>query len=112
MLGQEVQEPSLLALILSVTGFAGLLGVCVVAMAGLPAFGYRWWTFAVVATMLVCLAVSLRRTPKPGPPLPTGRQRWFRRLHVGARLLFMAVLACWLGLIAWSAVYPGGPVPP
>src|SRR5262249_53689863 len=46
---QEVQEPTLLAIVLTITGFAVLFAVCVVAIAGLPAFGYIWWTFAAVA---------------------------------------------------------------
>jgi endonuclease/exonuclease/phosphatase family metal-dependent hydrolase len=110
--GQEVQEPTLLALVLTVTGFAFLLVVCVVAIAGLPAFGYSGWTFAAVATILVCLVVGLRRKPQPGPPSSTGRQRWFRRIRGWTRRLFIAVLACWLGLIAWSEFCPGGPDPP
>src|SRR5262249_47156018 len=34
-----------------------------------------------------------------------------RRLLGLGRWLLIAVLACWLGLIAWSAVCPGGPDP-
>jgi hypothetical protein len=36
----------------------------------------------------------------------TGRQRWLRRIRRGARLLFIAMLACW-----WLAVGPGGAEP-
>ena len=53
VLGQEVQEPTLLAIFLTVIGFAVLLAVCVVAIAGLPAFGYMGWTFAGVAASLL-----------------------------------------------------------
>src|SRR4029077_7442194 len=96
---------------LTVTGIAVLLAMCFVAIAGLPAIGYIWWTFAAVAAILVCLVLGLRREPKPCPTSPTGRQRWFRRIRGGARLLFIAVLACWLGLIVWLEFCPGGPVP-
>src|SRR6516165_1735370 len=99
VLGQEVQEPTLLALILTVTGLAVLLVVCVVAIAGLPAFGYIWWTFVAVAAMLVGLIVGLRREHQFGITSLTGRQRWFRRILGCARRLFIAVVACWLGLI-------------
>jgi endonuclease/exonuclease/phosphatase family metal-dependent hydrolase len=112
VLDQEVWEPTLLAMALTVTGLAGLLAVCVVAIAGLPAFGCIWWTFAAVAASLVCLVVSFRRKLQPGPTPPTGRQRWFRRIRSWARLLYIFVLTCWLGLIAWSAFCPGGPDPP
>jgi endonuclease/exonuclease/phosphatase family metal-dependent hydrolase len=111
VLGQEVQEPTLLAVVLTMAGFAVLLAVCIVAIASLPAFGYIWWTVAAVATILASLVVSLRLHPQRGSTSPTGRQRWFRRIHVWARLLLIVVLACWLGLIVWSALCPGGAVP-
>jgi hypothetical protein len=111
VLGQEVQEPTLLAMALTVMGFAVLLAVCVVGIAGLPAFGYIWWTFGAVATILVCLIVGPRYMTQPGPTSPTGRQRFFRRIRGWARLLFIAVLTCWLGLIVWLAFCPGGPDP-
>jgi hypothetical protein len=111
VLDREVREPTLLALALTVAGFAVLLSACAVGIAGLPAFGHAWWTFAAVAAILLCLVRAPRRRPEPGPPPPTGRQRWSRRLLGLGRLLVIAVLACWLGLIAWSAFCPGGPGP-
>src|SRR5262249_9807810 len=42
----------------------------------------------------------------------TGRQRWCRRLLGAARRLFIGLLACWLGLVAWSVWCPSGPSPP
>ena len=63
VLGQEVQEPTLLAVVLTMAGFAVLLAVCIVAIASLPAFGYIWWTVAAVATILASLVVSLRLHP-------------------------------------------------
>jgi endonuclease/exonuclease/phosphatase family metal-dependent hydrolase len=112
VLGQEVQEPTLLAMVLTVAGCALLLGVCVVAIAGLPAFGHIAWTFAAVAAILVYLVLGLRRHPQPGPRSPTDRQRWFRLIRRGARWLFIAILAGWLGLLAWAVCCPGGPAPP
>jgi endonuclease/exonuclease/phosphatase family metal-dependent hydrolase len=112
VLDQEVQEPTLLAMVLTVTGFAVLLAVCVGAIAALPAFGYIWWTFAALAVILVYLVLGLRSKPQPGPASPSGRQRWFRRIRFWARLLFIAVMACWLGLIGWAGFCPGGPDPP
>src|SRR5215831_10364483 len=90
VLGRQVQEPTLLALALTVTGLAVLLGVCVVAMAGLPAFDHIWWTFAAVTAVWAWLVLGLRK-PKPGPPSLTGRRRWLRRIHGLARLLFIRV---------------------
>ncbi len=110
--GQEVREPTLLALVLVASGFVLLLGVCAGAMAAFPLFGYHGWTFAAVAMALAYLVVSLRRKSQVGASSPTGRQRWMRGIGIGARWLFSAVLAGWLGLIAWSAFCPGGPDPP
>jgi endonuclease/exonuclease/phosphatase family metal-dependent hydrolase len=112
VLDQEVREPTLLAIVITVAGFAGLLAGCVVAIAGLPAFGHIWWTFAGVAAGLVCLVVGVGRKSRPRPMSLTGRQKWFRRICSWARWVFITVLALWLGLIGWSAFCPGGPAPP
>ena len=110
LLDQETREPTLLALGLTVAGALLLLAVCIVAMVGLPALGYIGWAFAVVAALLAGLVLSLWRKPR-ALPSPTGRQRWFRRLLGLARLLFIGVLGCWLGLIIWLERGPGGPAP-
>jgi endonuclease/exonuclease/phosphatase family metal-dependent hydrolase len=111
LLGQELREPTLLAFVLTATGFALLLGACGLGIAFLAAFGHVWWTFAAVAVLLAGLVLSLRRKPMPGTTASTGRQRWFRRLRGFGRALLIGVLVCWLGLLAWPAVCPAGPVP-
>jgi hypothetical protein len=108
---QEVREPTLLAIAFTVTGLAVLLGDCAVGIASLSAFGYAWWTFAAVAAIEAWLVLGLRLKPKPGRQSLTSRQRWFRRVIGLGRLLLIGVLACWLGLIIWSAVCPGGSDP-
>jgi endonuclease/exonuclease/phosphatase family metal-dependent hydrolase len=112
VLDQPVQEPTLFAFSLTVTAFLVLLGVCLVAMASVPEFGYLGWTFAALSALWVWLVLGRRRQRRPGSPTPTGRQRWFRRIVGVARLLFLGVLTCWLGLIGWLALAPGGPAPP
>jgi endonuclease/exonuclease/phosphatase family metal-dependent hydrolase len=109
VLDQQVQEPTLLVLVLIVMGLIVALGVCVLAIAGLPAFGYIWWIFAAVAAILAWLVWGIRRKPKTSSP--SGRLRWLRRILGLARLLFIIVLTCWLGLIVWSAFCTGGPDP-
>jgi endonuclease/exonuclease/phosphatase family metal-dependent hydrolase len=104
--GEEVQEPTVLAMVLATIAFAVLLLLCILAIAFLPAFGFIWWTFAAVAVVLACLV--LRRKRPAGSVALTGRQRWFRRVRGGMRLVFIAVLGCWLGLIVWLAICPGG----
>ncbi len=108
---QEVREPTVPAIVLTLAGCALVLAVCVVAMAGLPAFGSIGWTFTAVAAILVCLVLGVRRKLPSEGTSPTARQRWFRRIRGGAGWLFIAMLACWLGLITWSAVCRGGPSP-
>src|SRR5258708_2134813 len=87
VLDQEVQEPTLFALALVISGIAILLAVCVVAIAGVPAFGSIGWAFAAVAAFLMFLLLGLRRQPGPLSPSTTGRQRWFRGILGGARML-------------------------
>lgn len=111
MVGEhQVQEPTLLAIALTGIGLAALLGICVVAMAGLPAFGYLGWTATAVTIIWAWLVLNLRG--KPSPTSPTGRPRWFCRLLGLARLLFLGVLTCWLGLMVWSMLCASGPSPP
>jgi endonuclease/exonuclease/phosphatase family metal-dependent hydrolase len=110
LLDQEVREPTLLVFALVITGLMVALGVCLLAIVGLPAFGYTWWILAAVAATSAWLVWGLRR--KPISSSPNRRWRCLHRILVLARLLFIVVLTCWLGLIVWSAFGPGGPNPP
>jgi endonuclease/exonuclease/phosphatase family metal-dependent hydrolase len=109
--GQELREPTVLAMVLVVMGVLMLLAGCVVAIAGLPAFGSMGWTFTAVAVILACLVASLFRKRRVDATSATGRQRSFRRIGGAARWLLIAVLTGWLGLIGWLTVCPGGPDP-
>jgi endonuclease/exonuclease/phosphatase family metal-dependent hydrolase len=110
---QEVREPTLLALALTVTIATGLLGAALAAIAFLPAYGHIWWTFTAAAVILAWLVVGLLRKRRPDSTIPpTGRQRWFRRIVGSTRIVLIGALTCWLGLIVWSATAPGGPDPP
>src|SRR5712691_2439126 len=95
ILDQHVEEPTLVAMALTVLGLAVLLAICVVAMAALPALGFLPWAFAASAALLAWLVLGLRR--QRGLAAPTGRQRWFRRILASGRMLFISVLTCWLG---------------
>jgi endonuclease/exonuclease/phosphatase family metal-dependent hydrolase len=112
VLGQLVREPTLLALILTALGFLLLLTVCAVTIYYVATFGFGWFAFVAVAVLLAALLVlpRLRRHVDAAPP--TGRTRWLRRLRGAARALVAVLLAAWLGLIAWSELIPGGPMPP
>jgi endonuclease/exonuclease/phosphatase family metal-dependent hydrolase len=112
VLGQAVREPTLLALVLTALGLLLVLIVCVVAIYYVATCGFGWSAFGAVAVLLTALLIlpGLRR-PRETAPM-TGRTRWFRRLCGAARALLAGMLAAWLGLIAWSEVTPGGPMPP
>src|ERR1043166_5157231 len=97
ILDQPVEEPTLVAMGLTVLGLAVLLALCVVAMAALPALGFLPWAFAASAALLAWLVLGLRR--QQGLAGQTGRQRWFRRILACGRMLFIGVLTGWLGLI-------------
>src|SRR6266480_1405946 len=85
--GRQVQEPTLLALGLNAAGFLLLL-----------------------ALLAAAVVVRFMRRPRPVAPV-TGRQRWLRRLRGVGRKALVVALTAWLGLIGWSQVAPGGPMP-
>jgi endonuclease/exonuclease/phosphatase family metal-dependent hydrolase len=109
--GREAREPTLLALALLVAGLLVLLGACVAGIAALPGFGHGWWALAAVAATLAWLVLRPPFRPRPGAASPTARQRWFGRALRLGRVLLTGLLACWLGLIAWSQMCRGGPPP-
>jgi len=112
VLGQEVREPTLLALALTALGLLLLLAAAAVAVVFVGTPGFGWFAFAAVALLLVALLVAPRLGRRPGTTPPTGRRRWFGRLLGAGRIVFTTLLAGWLGLIAWSQLSPGGPMPP
>jgi endonuclease/exonuclease/phosphatase family metal-dependent hydrolase len=112
VLGQPVREPTLLALALTALGFLLLLAACAVAIYFVATCGFGWFAFMAVAVLLAALLVLPRfRRNVDGAP-PTGRTRWLGRLRRAARVFLAVMLAAWLGLIAWSELTPGGPMPP
>jgi endonuclease/exonuclease/phosphatase family metal-dependent hydrolase len=109
--GREVQEPTLLALGLTATGFLLLLAVSAGAVFATASSGLGWGLFTAVAGLLAALILGPRlRRRAPAAPV-TGRQRWLRRLRGAGRMMCGVVLAGWLGLIAWSQLSRGGPMP-
>jgi endonuclease/exonuclease/phosphatase family metal-dependent hydrolase len=112
MHGQEVREPTFLALALTCLGILLLLQACYVAAYLVGSFGFGWFAFGAVAVLLAALLVIPRLRRHVDVLLPTGRTRWLRRLRGVGRVLLAVMLAAWLGLIAWSELTRGGPMPP
>jgi endonuclease/exonuclease/phosphatase family metal-dependent hydrolase len=93
--------PSLIASLIVLGCWAGAVFV-------FQPFGHRGWASAPIAALLASLVVTIRRTPhtpSDDPDRPRGRS-----LRVG-RTVLTAALVCWLGLIGWSSLSPGGVMP-
>ena len=112
VLDHEVREPTLLALGLTAMGLVVLIGLCIVGMVFLPVFGHIGWALVAIAGVLAWLVVDMLRKRQAGLAPPTGRSAWFRLILGLARIVFIGLLACWLALIVWLLVCPGGPAPP
>ena len=85
LLGQEVQEPTVLAFVLGVMGFAILLGAAALGIAFLPAFGHLAWIFAAVAALLAGLVLAFR--------VPPDYQQ-----GESVRIMFIHVSAAWMSM--------------
>jgi endonuclease/exonuclease/phosphatase family metal-dependent hydrolase len=107
---REVCEPTLLAFALVISGLAVLAGLCILLIIFLPVFGYLVWAFSAICILLAWLVMRLFR--KRPTEATTDRLRWFQRIFRLAQILFIGILACWLGLIAWMVFGPSGPDPP
>ena len=77
-------------------------------------FGHRDWPFVGIAAALTVLMAGLIRSARRDAAARAGTGRLFRH-WVAARLgwiVLAGLLICSLGLIAWSGVRAGGPMPP
>jgi endonuclease/exonuclease/phosphatase family metal-dependent hydrolase len=89
-----------------------LLAASAAAVFFLQPYGQRIWTaLALSALMAFALLLGHPRFGQFVPPVLRTSQRKsrFRRLNAH---VFIAALACWLGLIAWSSLSAGGAMPP
>ncbi|HVR76309.1 MAG TPA: endonuclease/exonuclease/phosphatase family protein [Planctomycetota bacterium] len=106
--GQEVSEPTLLALALTLTGLTVLFAGLAAAIYAFSVLGHGWLVFALVAAVLVWLVVWPRRRSGGAGPPATGRLACHLRLVRLARKAFTVALAGWLGLIVYAELTPGG----
>lgn len=100
-----------MALSLTAIGFLLLLAVFAGAVFATASFGLGWWLFAAVAGLLAALVLRARMRRRGWAAPVSGRRLWLRRLCGTGSKMFVVVLAGWLGLIAWSELSPGGPMP-
>ncbi|MCI0460391.1 MAG: endonuclease/exonuclease/phosphatase family protein [Gemmataceae bacterium] len=99
-----------MAAALTALGLLALLGGLAYAIFALHPFGHDVLLAAGVGALLVGLIVGPRlRARRQGAAL--ARRSHLGRVFGGARGLFVLLLACWLGLLGWSRVSPGGPPP-
>jgi endonuclease/exonuclease/phosphatase family metal-dependent hydrolase len=110
--GQQVREPTPLAVVLTAAGLLALLGVCGMALFATYPLGHDGLVALAAGALLVWLLFRAR----PGrarEALPSTRgRRWQRGVLRLGRGLFVVVLAGWLGLIGWARLSPGGPAAP
>src|SRR5262249_50119550 len=88
------------------------LAALAVAIFLVATIGYAWWVFAAGVIVVAGLLLSFFRRSNPGQPAQTPRLRWLGRGLAVTRMLLLVVLGCWLGLILWMQLAPGGPAPP
>jgi endonuclease/exonuclease/phosphatase family metal-dependent hydrolase len=117
--GQEIREPTWLALILTAAGLLTLLaGLGAAIFVLLYPFGQPWEigvaALAVFGWCVLAWRAWRRRAPRglQGTTAHvTGRHRWLQGIRTGGRVLAAGVLAAWLLLIGWAEWGPGGPPP-
>jgi endonuclease/exonuclease/phosphatase family metal-dependent hydrolase len=107
---RKPQGRRLSAIILGAIGLSALLGGCAGAIVVFQPFGDRGWNFAGVAALLAWLVLGAPGPGRRAAPAPDLRSP-ARRAFGLARRVLVGALACWLGLIAWSGLSPGGPWP-
>jgi endonuclease/exonuclease/phosphatase family metal-dependent hydrolase len=88
-----------------------LCGGCVAIIFALNSFGHEWAVGAMVIAVLAWLVLGPRLLRSPGNGSSPGRQSPVRRILGYARVSLGALLGCWLGLIGWSKLSRGGPIP-
>jgi endonuclease/exonuclease/phosphatase family metal-dependent hydrolase len=106
----QAREPGVLVLALTGMGLVALLALGVAGIVALPAFcAHGWWAFAAAALALAWLVWQSRR--RSAAEAASRRRLWLLRLLGLGKGLFAGLLACWLGLILWWELAPGGPMP-
>lgn len=74
-------------------------------------YGDRLWLLVIVAVSLVGLVVRLRPGSRVATAPPLRLERMLGRSLWMGKSVLAGALGCWLGLIAWSAISSGGPLP-
>lgn len=96
---------------LPLLGLVALFCVCVAAIYALNSFGHQGAVGAAVGTVLMGVLLVPRLLPNRVDGSSPGRRAHCGRLLGHARKPFIVVLACWLLLLGWSKLSPGG-LPP
>jgi endonuclease/exonuclease/phosphatase family metal-dependent hydrolase len=97
--------PTLIAPMVILVSWAGAVFV-------FQPFGQRGWISATIAALLAGLLLTFRRRPQILSVAPVAPDRPSGRPLPIARIVLIVALACWLGLIGWSSLSPGGVMPP
>jgi endonuclease/exonuclease/phosphatase family metal-dependent hydrolase len=109
---EETRKRRVLAIVAATIALAILVSAWAWAVFVLQPFGHRQWAFITVLALLVATVAGVRRGRKLTTETPTRLERIFGRSLWLERSFLAGALACWLGLSAWSAISPGGAIPP
>jgi endonuclease/exonuclease/phosphatase family metal-dependent hydrolase len=107
----HAHSPTRKAIALHTAALVILLGACCAGVFFLQPFGRRHWAFVIIAIALAWLLVGLRRRPRPRVDAARRLGGVAGRAFFPERVVLAAALACWLGLILWSAFSAGGVMP-
>jgi endonuclease/exonuclease/phosphatase family metal-dependent hydrolase len=109
---RKFRASKFLTAVLILIELVALLAASAAAIFFLQPYGQRGWTALALAASLAFVAIARsqarRRTSSQEPG---AGQTHGRFLRLGANVLIV-VLACWLGLLAWSSWSAGGALPP
>ncbi len=104
-------DSSARVLVLRVLVCVALCGAGVAAIVCLSNWAPLVPSGVAVGVLLVALLLAPRLWPGPRPGSPPRRPSGLLRVLGGARRPLAALLAAWLGLIAWALAAPGGGPP-
>jgi endonuclease/exonuclease/phosphatase family metal-dependent hydrolase len=108
---QPSQGRALGAIMSAIAALLAVCGGCSWAIFMLQPFGDRAWTFAPVCLLLAALALGARRTKRAARAALRNGVIFGRSFGLAGGVL-ICTLICWLGLLGWSSLSPGGTTPP
>jgi endonuclease/exonuclease/phosphatase family metal-dependent hydrolase len=105
------REPRVISIVPATIALLGLFCGWAWAVFVFQPYGDRLWLLVIVAAGLFGVVAVLRPGSRIATALPLRLERILGRSLWLGKSVFAGALGCWLGLIAWSAISSGGPLP-